>query len=502
MIAMIKNVLQYLEQTAARLPDKVAVTDGGEEAGLTFAALSDAAKRIGSALCRRGLTGKRVAIWMERSPSAVAAMLGAVYAGACYVPLDTAMPSVRLSYILSHSSVAAIVTDVSCAEAAGGYGLPVLPYKALINESVDGTALDEVRRAQTGEDEMYIIFTSGSTGRPKGVVGCHRAVIDYAEALTAALGLGEDCVFGCQSPLYFDAPFKELLTTLKCGATTVLVPRRLFSFPVLLLRFLNDNAVNTVCWVSSALSTVATLGALEAEVPTTLRTVVFGSEVLPPMHLRAWQSALPEARFWQLYGPTEATGMSCYFAVDRVFSDSDRIPIGRPFDGTGLLLLNEADEPAEEGEIVLFGDCLTLGYDNDAERTAAAFTPYRFADGHVETVYRTGDLARYNERGELVFLGRRDGQIKRMGHRIEVGELEAVALRLGGVTRAVALARAEDLLLVYTGEATEQAVLDAIRTELPRYFWPRLCRRVDAIPLTDNGKIDRQALASLVLEEA
>ena len=195
--------------------------------------------------------------------------------------------------------------------------------------------------------------------------------------------------------------------------------------------------------------------------------------------------------------------MSCFFAVDRTFSDSERIPIGRPFEGTGLLLLDENDAPASEGEIVLFGDCLTLGYDHDPERTAAAFTPYRFADGHVETVYRTGDLARYNERGELIFLGRRDGQIKRMGHRIEVGELEAVALRLDGVARAVALTRAEDadLVLVYTGNAAEREVLDAIRAELPRYFLPRLCRRLEVIPLTDNGKIDRQAIWRMLMEE-
>ncbi|MBO5898437.1 MAG: amino acid adenylation domain-containing protein, partial [Clostridia bacterium] len=495
--------LQYLEKTAARLPDKVAITCGGEQAGMTFAALSDAARRIGSALCRRGLTSGRVALLMERRPSAVTAMLGAVYAGACYVPLDTAMPPARLSYILSHSSVTAIVTDRACEGVASTLGVPTLCYEALVAEPVDGQALDAVRRAQTAEDEMYIIFTSGSTGRPKGVVGCHRAVIDYAEALTAALGFDEHCVFGCQSPLYFDAPFKELLTTLKCGATTVLLDKRLFSFPVLLLRALNENKINTVCWVSSALSSAAVLGALDAVPLTTLETVVFGSEVLPPMHLRTWQNALPTARFWQLYGPTEATGMSCFFAVDRTFSDNERIPIGRPLEGTGLLLLDENGEPAAEGEIILFGDCLTLGYDNDAERTAAVFTPYRFADGHVETVYRTGDLARYNERGELVFLGRRDGQIKRMGHRFETGELEAVAQRLDGVTRAVALARAEDadLVLAYTGDASEREVLDAIRAELPRYFLPRLCRRVDTIPLTDNGKIDRQTLWRLFTEE-
>lgn len=492
-----KNVLEYLEYTAARLPDKIALTDGVDGASLTFSTLLDHARRAGSELCRTGVTGKRVAVLMERHPGAVAAMMGVAYAGACCVPLDATMPRERISYILEKSSVAAIVCDKACAALAASFGLPWLDAELLFAAQADDACLAAVRKKQSSEDELYIIFTSGSTGVPKGVVGCHRAVIDYAEALTAALGFGEDCVFGCQSPLYFDAPLKELLTMMKRGATVCLVPRPLFSFPVPLLRYLNDNRVNTICWVSSALSSVAALGGLEAEKPSALRTVVFGSEVFPLPHFRMWREVLPEADFWQLYGPTEATGMSCYFKVDRDFADGERIPIGRPFDGTGLLLIDENGEASDEGEICLYGDCLTLGYDNDEARTAEAFVMLRCEDGVTRRVYRTGDIACRNERGELEFLGRRDGQIKRMGHRIELGEIEAAALRCQGVHAAacVVSGRDEELVLYITGDADEADVERALREYLPRYMQPRRCCRGAALPHTENGKIDRRALA-------
>lgn len=506
-----KNMLEYLEYTAVRCPDKVALTEGGDGAALTFSELLDVSRRIGSALCCAGFTGRRIALLTERTPIAIAAMLGAAYAGACYVPLSATMPAARVQYILAQAEVAALICDGPNEASASCYGLPTLTVDDLRVEQIDNGELAAVRTAQSPEDELYIIFTSGSTGQPKGVVGCHRAVLDYAEALTAALGLDGDCVFGCQSPLYFDAPLKELLTMMKYGATVCLIPRRLFSFPVLLLRYLNDNAVNTICWVSSALSSVATLGALEAEPPLTLRTVVFGSEVFPTVHYRRWRRTLPQASFWQLYGPTEATGMSLYFRVDRDISDEERIPIGRPFDGTGLLLTDEcgravsavSGQRSETGEICLYGDCLTLGYVNDIERTAQAFVSMTLGDGRTVTVYRTGDLAYYNERGELVFAGRQDGQIKRMGHRIETGELEAVALTCAGVNVAACAVRFHqmDLALFYTGEADERAVMLTLAAHLAREQLPRLCRRLTALPYTDNGKIDRRALADMSWEE-
>lgn len=501
----IKNVLQYLEETAQRLPDQIAFSDGVSGASLTFSALLDHARRTGTALCYQGLTGQRVAILMERHPSMIAAMLGTVYAGAIYVPLDAAMPDARIRDILGRSRAAAIVCDEASCHVAGRWDLPVLNAESLLTEPADDETLARVRARQIDTDPMYMIFTSGSTGEPKGVVGCHRAVIDYGEALTSALELDEMAVFGCQAPLYLDAPLKEILTTLMKGATTYLIPKKLFSFPVLLLDYLNENRINTVCWVSSALSTVAALGGLEARPPLTLRRVVFGSERLPLCHYQAWRQALPEATFYQLYGPTEATGMSCVWRADRELLEDEYIPIGAPLDNTGLLLIDEEGqeirpvpgEPSETGEMYLRGSCLTLGYDHSPEQTSAAFVQNPLQDAYPETVYRTGDLAYYNPHGELVFVGRRDGQIKRMGHRIETGEIEALALRVEGVGLAACVASdgAGELRLFYTGDAEEKDVTAALAAYLPRYYLPSRVIKLDVLPATPGGKIDRRALA-------
>ena len=501
----IKNVLQYLERTAALLPDKIAFSDGAGGESLTFSQLLGCAKRTGSALFRAGLEGRRVAILMERHPAAIAAMLGAIYSGAVYVPLDAAMPSERIGKILESCRAAAIVCDETTREGAARYGLPLLAAEDMAKEDVDDAALALVRRRMIDTDPMYIMFTSGSTGTPKGVVGCHRAVIDYGEALTSALSLDEQAVMGCQSPLYFDAPFKEILATLMLGATTYLIPRRLFSFPVLLMDYLNENGINTVCWVSSALSTVSALGALGARPPLTLTRVVFGSERLPMSHYKAWRSTLPNATFYQLYGPTEATGMSCVWRADRELLEHEGIPIGAPLDNTGLLLIDECGReisPAEgvasdTGEICLRGSCLALGYDNAPDATALAFVQNPTHNDYPDVVYRTGDTAYYNSLGELVFVGRRDGQIKRMGHRIEPGDVESAA----HVAQDVALAacvmteKRDELVLFYTGTADEATVMAALIERLPRYYLPARVVRLDVMPATPNGKIDRRALA-------
>ncbi len=499
----IKNILQYLEQTAERLPDKLAFSDGDGGEALTFGALWDMARRIGCGLIEKQLSGKRVVLLMDRHPTAIAAMLGVLYAGAVYVPLDAAMPRRRVADIVSACGAAAVVCDEKNRTVCEELALPMLSVKMLAQATVDEAALAMVRNRQIDTDPTYMIFTSGSTGEPKGVVGCHRAVIDYGEALVPALSLDEETVFGCQSPLYFDAPLKEILGTLMVGATTYLIPRTLFSFPVPLLDYLKRNNINTVCWVSSALSTICTLGGLQASPPTTLCRVVFGSEALPMSHYRAWKTALPEATFYQLYGPTEATGMSCVWRAERELDAEERIPIGAPLDNTDLILLSEAGmriapvphQESEAGEIYLRGSCLTLGYHCNEEQTNRAFVQHPLHNDYPETVYRTGDLARYNKWGELVFLGRRDGQIKRMGHRIETAEIEFCACACDGVEGAVCLMADEDALtLYYTGVAREEDVIGALRARLPRYYLPSRVKKMISFPRTDNGKVDRRVL--------
>ena len=260
---------------------------------------------------------------------------------------------------------------------------------------------------------------------------------------------------------------------------------------------MNEHRVNTLCWVTSALSLVSSLGTFKAVRPRYLKLVCFGSEVFPPRQLGRWREACPEARFFNLYGPTECTGMSCFYPVTG--AEQGPVPIGRPFANTRVFLLDETGRESREGEIYIAGTCVTLGYYNDPERTAAAFVQNPLQHSYPERVYRTGDLARYDERGDLVFLGRKDQQIKHMGHRIELGEIEAAAGALPGVDQCVCLyaERTGRICLAYTGDRQGPALMEALAGILPGYMLPNTLIPLAEMPLTPNGKADRRRLGEL-----
>ncbi|HBI85767.1 MAG TPA: AMP-dependent synthetase [Ruminococcus sp.] len=502
---MQKNVLEYLEQTLPRVPDKIAFADDSMQ--LTFAQVSAQARGIGTALHQKALYNEPVVVFMEKSPAAITAFFGVIYAGCYYVPLDVEMPAFRIEMILEQLKPRAVICDAKTQpmlEKFGYHGASYL-YDEIAASPADDAALAQIRAKQLDIDPIYIVFTSGSTGVPKGILACHRSVIDYIEHLSETLKFDGDTVFGNQSPLYFDACLKELYPTLKFGATTWLVPKALFSFPIKLVEFLNEHQINTVCWVVSALTMISATGTFGFVKPETLRTVAFGSEVFPVKQFRLWREALPQASFTNLYGPTECTGMSCYFHVDREFEDTEAIPIGRPFDNTGILLLDENNQEAQAGkpgEICIRGTCITMGYFGQPDKTAEVFTQNPLQTRYPELIYRTGDIAQYNENGELVFVSRKDYQIKHMGHRIELGEIEINAGLYDGIEAVGCVYdKVKNKIVLYYCGGVEKAALAAyLKERLPRYMQPNVIRQIDAMPHTPNGKLDRKSLLAMYTE--
>ena len=490
---MRRNILEYLEEAAVRWPGRVAVAS--REESMTFGALRGAARNIGSFLLARGHERQSIAVLMERSPRALAAFLGVVSAGGCFAVLDTGMPEELLKGILDTLKPGAILCEDNSREKAEGLarGCPVYTYVPASSAPGDAEALEQAMGRALDTDPMYVVFTSGSTGTPKGVVGCHRAVIDYIENLCAVLPFDADTVFGSQSPLYFDAWFKEFFPTLKLGARMELLPRELFCAPVRLVEYLNERKINTLCWVAPALTLVSHPGTFARVKPEGLRCVAFASEPLPPQQLRIWREAAPGARFFNLYGPTETTGICCYYEVDRDFSEGEAIPIGAPLPNTEVFLLDENNRLAAQGEICIRGSRLTLGYCGE-EQGGFARNPLQTL--YPERIYRTGDLGAYNDRGELQFLGRKDSQIKHMGRRIELGEIEAAAMAQGKVSAACCVFDPVKgrLTLYYTGEMETGALREALKKKLPRYMLPREIRKLETMPRTENGKIARKLL--------
>ena len=500
------NVLEYLEQTAERVPDKISFAD--DTSALSFGEVSKRSQQIGCHLASYQAAHEPVFVYMKRSPETLTAFFGVIYAGCYYVPIDEEMPRRRIELILENTKAKYLIYDESTCDKVSelDFSGRSFSYEECISFPLDHEKLARIRENSLDEDPIYVLFTSGSTGIPKGVVGHHRGVIDYIESLTEALPFSKDTVFGNQTPLYLDACMKEIYPTLKYGAMTWLIPKEQFAIPVKLVEYLNEHKINTICWVVSALTMISTFGTFDVIKPEYLHTIAFGSEVFPIQQFNRWKETLPHARFYNLYGPTEATGMSCYYYADRLFQESESIPIGKPFKNTRVYLLDQEGKEVpkgENGEICISGTCLTHGYYNNPEKTAEVFTQNPLTPFYPQRIYHTGDIGRWNEDGNLMFISREDHQIKHMGHRIELGEIEADAGRIDGVTTCCCLYIKENnkIVLFYAGDTDKKHLTAALKERLPRYMLPNAIVQTDQLPLTANGKMDRQKMQEIYLEQ-
>lgn len=500
------NILDYLENIVKKYPEKIAFAN--ENDAFSFQKVYDDARAIGSFLTQQGFYKKPVVVFMKKHPKMIVSFFGVVYAGNYYVPIDEEMPQYRIEMIFQNLDLDAVICDDSTFELVRAlpFSGEIYLYDDIIQESRQEEALAQIAAKTIDTDPIYIVFTSGSTGVPKGVVACHRSVIDYAESLTEVLGINQNSVLGNQTPLYVDACLKEIYSTLKCGATTYLIPKELFMFPMKLVEFLNKYKINTICWVVPALTMISGLGVFAKVVPEFLHTIAFGSEVFPMKQFLMWRKHLPKARFINLYGPTEATGMSCYYEIDRDFSPEDIIPIGKPFKNTQILLLDDLNRlaaPGEQGEICIRGTSLTLGYYKDFTKTNEVFVQNPLNNLYPEYIYRTGDIGKYNEFGELIFLSRKDHQIKHMGHRIELGEIDMVINSMEGIQNACCIfdEKKKKIILYFVGELTKGEVIEYAKQKLPRYMIPNLVEQLERMPLMPNGKIDRLSLKQKYLDK-
>ena len=496
---MQNNVLEYLDRTVERMPDKIAFID--EKYSISFRRTVDYMNSIGSYLLRGGYCHEGIPVYMGKGVHMITAFFGVIAAGCYYIPIDEEMPAARIAMILENCNPQVMICDGNTIEKASVFEnkIKCVLFDDIVDAEVEEKKLQTVRDNALDTDPIYVVFTSGSTGTPKGVAACHRSVIDYVEQLSETLGFTADTVFGNQSPLFFDACLKEIYPTIKFGAVTYLIPRQLFMFPTRLVEYLNINRINTICWVASALTMISACGTFDVIRPEFLKTVAFGSEVFPVKQYKLWKKALPDAGFTNLYGPTECTGMSCYYHIDREFSEGEVIPIGRPFRNTRILLLGDDRKEVDKGcmgEIYICGTCVTLGYYNNPEKTREVFVQNPLNTAYKEIIYRTGDIGYLNEYGELVFASRKDHQIKHMGHRIELGEIEAAVNAEKGVKIGACIYHKDmkRIVLFYAGVITEAELTDRLKEMLPRYMIPGRVIRTEEIPLTPGGKIDRMAL--------
>lgn len=497
---MERNILQLLESTALKYPEKVAVKDSRES--VTFRELEYHARLVGSGLAGRICSGDAIPVYMEKGVKTLEAFFGIVYAGGCYSLLAPIQPEERCNSILQRLDAPVLITDREHLEKARAFAFQgkILLVEELLESAMEESKLDRIRKDSTDRNPLYINFTSGSTGIPKGVVVGHGSVINFIHHFVDIFHITSDDVIGNQAPFDFDVSVKDIYSMLLTGATLYLIPRECFSFAKKSLDELEKGQITVMIWAVSALCLITSLDGFTYKVPRSVKKVLFSGEVMPMKHLLAWKRALPEAMFVNLYGPTEITCNCSYYIIPQDIGEGDTLPIGRHFPNVRILLLGEGDrlitEEGETGELCVGGAGLALGYYGDREKTDSVFVQNPLNAKYRDMLYRTGDLAYYREDGELVYIGRRDNQVKHMGHRIEMGEIESCILQNPRVSRVCCLYDEEKQQIVafYQGDAIEKEIKDGLKKKLIKYMIPGRYVQLGQMPLNANGKIDRKAL--------
>jgi amino acid adenylation domain-containing protein len=504
------NVLEYFEQGAlANCRQKVAVVD--HDRRYTFAELERFAKNCAALILQRtAVFNQPIAVFLPKSAQTIIADLGILYSGNCYANLDLKSPRERLKAILQNLGASLIITSTAHVAVLRSEGVSedqlLLVESAMTAEATHDNAALLARVEQVIDtDPLCIIHTSGSTGIPKGVALNHRCTIDFMDWVFQRLGLDGSEVIGSLSPFYFDIYTLELYLCLAKGATLVIIPEQCAAFPVKLLDFMAAQAISFIFWVPTIMVNIANQDLLAKWKLAALRKIFFAGEVFPTKHLNYWRRHLPGATFVNLYGPIEISVDCTYFIVDREMADDEKLPIGFPCRNTDILILNDQNQPAqvdEPGELCVRGSSLALGYWNNPERTAQAFVQNPLNTHYPELIYRTGDLVYRNERGEIMFTGRKDFQIKHLGYRIELGEIEHAVLQVEGIRNCCVVYHQgrKEITLFFESDQDFSAADIRVRLAafLPKYMLPSVFHRMDQLPKNPNGKIDRQLLAGQI----
>lgn len=493
-----KNILEYLEEKEQIYPDHIAVDDGKQS--YTWSRLAETAMRMGTAFSQKTNVRKPVAIVAEKSVTTLSAMFGAVYAGGFYVIVDPSQPLQRIQEILRVLDPELVVVNEKTRNLIRsiGWDRNISYIEEVIDQEINWDALRQIRTNSKETDILYGIFTSGSTGTPKGIVVSHQAVIDFISHFVEVFGFSAMDRIANQAPFDFDVSVKDIYTSLFTGAKLVLIPKEMFSAPPLLLDYLCEKEVTTLIWAVSALSLVTTLKGLDYKVPHSVNKILFSGEVMPIKTLHKWQEALPEARYVNLYGPAEITCNCTYYQIKEAMTDMEKIPIGKAFPGRIVFLLDQEGkviaDAGEVGEICVAGESLSEGYYHNEKETNARFVNRENCEKGYRRFYKTGDLGYYGKDRQLYFSGRKDFQIKHMGHRIELEEIEHAMEQIDGIEKGLCVMdeKRNRLVAFYLGDITPAEIKEEMKQRLPVYMIPHRLVKTEFMPLNKNGKTDRK----------
>ena len=497
---MPETVIDFLKKTKNNYPEKIACID--DNSSCTYKELWDDSEKIALFLRSTGNIDKPVPIFMKKSCDALKVLIGIIRAGGCYCMIDPMLPQKRIKSMLDTLKSPIIIVGT-------GVNINKIPQNiSVINERemYRNISEEKLESKVCGETPIYVMFTSGSTGIPKGVMISHQAVADFINEFTAKFGIEENDIIGNQAPWDFDVSVKDIFSAIKTGATLRIIDKKYFSIPVSLLEMLEQSKVTTLTWAVSALCILSSSGIMEKIKLSHLKRVIFSGEVMPVKQLNIWRRLYPDVMFVNVYGPTEVTCNCTYHIIDRNTAYDHVIPIGKPFDGDTVFLLDEKNRVIKVnmtnlvGEVCVSGSRLAVGYYNNLKETESKFVKNPIDNTKKGLIYRTGDLAYYDEQGDLCYAGRKDFQIKYMGHRIELMEIERSLEQYTDIVNARCIYKNKKIYAFYTGTAEEKEVRKFLRTQLPMYMIPDSFIKKQVMPYNLHGKIDRRRLEEEIEE--
>ncbi|RKM53796.1 D-alanine--poly(phosphoribitol) ligase [Butyrivibrio sp. X503] len=502
------NVLSFLESSAAKYPERVAFKDKDE--AINYNDLLIRCQKIAFVIRKNAQMesfekNRPVAVFIDRNIKSLQLFLSVVYSGNFYVPIDPTLPVERIQAMLETLQPARCLsaTTRKLPVEADSFDSLVEQAEALDEDYCE--EIDRVRKLVIDTDPLYAIFTSGTTGVPKSVLVSHRSVIDLVHRFAEEFPFPDQPVMANQAPFDFDVSVKDIYNSLNLGGTVVIVPKSYFVMPAALLPYLQENNVNVLIWAVSALRIVQNFKLFDECIPDSISLVMFSGEVMPIKCLNYLMDYWKDATFVNLYGPTEITCNCSSYIIQGRLNDTDNIPIGNSFANTEMFLINpdtmqRIRKAGERGEICVKGSCLALGYYRNPEQTELAFVQDPEVTAYKDLMYRTGDLGYYDESGNLYYVGRKDHQIKHMGHRIEMGEIETVVNAIDEIKMACAVYKEskEMIYLYYSADSEcDNIIIKQIRKSLPAFMLPNKFVYMKELPMNAHAKIDRKKLAEL-----
>lgn len=508
------NLVEYLENGALKIcPDKEAISD--QDKSFTFKELEHHSKNLAHLLINENYKkASPVAVFLPKSAEVIISDLAILYSGNIYTNVDYQSPPERLKALFFNIAPSIVISDKKGVEILNNLNFSA-PFKVIEIDSIialssdklyNQKVIDNILSERIDTDPSCIINTSGSTGVPKSVVMSHRNNIDFIDWCIETFEFDENHIMGSLTPPYFDHFTFEFFTSLATGSTISIIPDKVAVFPKLLVDYLINNNITFIFWVPSIMVNISNLNLLDQNKLSELKIIFFAGEIFPTKHLNYWRKYLPNTQFVNLYGPTEIAVDCTYFIVNRTFKDDEAVPIGFPCKNTDILIINDKNmlvSGSEKGELCVRGSSLSLGYYNNPDQTEKSYVQNPLNQHYPEKIYKTGDIVFKNKRNEIVYLGRKDSQIKHMGYRIELSEIEAAILSLPEINNACVLynQKNKEITLIYESEIEIKLSHIRVKTSstLPKYMLPTKIHKLNLLPKNKNGKIDRKELTRIYI---